>query len=156
MARNPHASYESNDHQRMPVIPIVNNLTTTNPGYALDARQGKELNDAINAWHPSTYTSLASGSKNVTTSFAYVGLSFTLQYRSAVRAMMSYNNASPKRLGIADSASTFNQNTAFMHGVGAEQGFIVVNGILPPGTYYVWGAGYSSGANNIFVYGMRI
>lgn len=47
MARNPHASYEASDHQRMPIIPIANNLTTTVSGYALDARQGKVLNDKI-------------------------------------------------------------------------------------------------------------
>lgn len=135
---------------------VVNNLTTTFSGYALDARQGKTLNDAIDAWHPSAYTALASGSKNVTATFAYTGLTFTLQHRAAVYAMMSYNQASPKRLGIANSASTFNQNTAFAHGAGAEQGFIVINGILPPGTYYVWGAGYTAGENNIFVYGIRM
>lgn len=43
MARNPHASYEASDHQRMPIIPIANNLTTTTPGYALDATQGRYL-----------------------------------------------------------------------------------------------------------------
>lgn len=48
MARNPHASYEASDHQRMPIIPIANNLTTTSAGYALDARQGKALNDKFN------------------------------------------------------------------------------------------------------------
>lgn len=47
MARNPHASYEASDHQRMPIIPIANNLTTTVSGYALDARQGKALNDKM-------------------------------------------------------------------------------------------------------------
>ena len=52
MARNPHASYEASDHQRMPIIPkftdyIANNLTTTVAGYALDARQGKTLDDKI-------------------------------------------------------------------------------------------------------------
>ena len=47
MARNPHASYEPSDHQRTPIIPIANNVTTTASGYVLDARQGKVLNDKI-------------------------------------------------------------------------------------------------------------
>ena len=71
MARNPHASYESNDHQRMPVIPIVNNLTTTNPGYALDARQGKALNDTFKSTAmfeklTVTVTTSATGNANIT------------------------------------------------------------------------------------------
>ena len=71
MARNPHASYESNDHQRMPVIPIVNNLTTTNPGYALDARQGKALNDTFKSTAmfeklTITVTTSATGNANIT------------------------------------------------------------------------------------------
>ena len=57
MARNPHASYEASDHQRMPIIPIANNLTTTVSGYALDARQGKALSDALSDYSLSTSSS---------------------------------------------------------------------------------------------------
>ena len=67
MARNPHASYEASDHQRMPIIPkftdyIANNLTTTVAGFALDARQGKILND--------TKLNIANVVNNLTTTVA--------------------------------------------------------------------------------------
>ena len=61
MARNPHASYEASDHQRMPILPIVNNLITTDPGYALDARQGKVLYDKINQVGGALYQYYTSG-----------------------------------------------------------------------------------------------
>jgi len=56
MARNPHASYEASDHQRIPIIPIVNNVTTTSAGFALDARQGKALDDKITTINNSLIT----------------------------------------------------------------------------------------------------
>lgn len=67
MARNPHASYEASDHQRMPIIPkftdyIANNLTTTVAGFALDARQGKILNE--------TKLNIANVVNNLTTTVA--------------------------------------------------------------------------------------
>ena len=36
---------------------VVNNLTTTNAGYVLDARQGKALNDSLSAFLPNAWTS---------------------------------------------------------------------------------------------------
>lgn len=82
MARNPHASYEASDHQRMPIIPIANNVTTTTPGYALDARQGKALNDKIDNTFPSYYCEAyysASPGANVTVTDV---LKFNLTYNN--------------------------------------------------------------------------
>ena len=45
------------DASKLDAENVVNNLTTTSSGYALDARQGKALNDALNGLIKNTYIS---------------------------------------------------------------------------------------------------
>lgn len=96
---------------------VVNNLTTTASGYALDARQGKALNDALENIIPSVIVDeeirIQNTSKNYTV--PYHGL-----YLMFARTNASTNTAQPK-LKIEDASGVAAEN------VGAAGGSVMIH-----------------------------
>lgn len=96
---------------------VVNNLTTTSSGYALDARQGKALNDALDNIIPSVIVDeeirIQNTSKNYTV--PYHGL-----YLMLARTNASTNTAQPS-LKIEDASGVTAEN------VGAAGGAVMIH-----------------------------
>lgn len=91
---------------------VVNNLTTTNPGYVLDARQGKILDDKIaNLTSVSSYifTAVTVGGAGLTnlvnTDFLAAGTYYV------VVSMMLGGTAAPTTGGIIDDIALYVENT---------------------------------------------
>ena len=148
MARNPHASYEASDHQRMPIIPIANNLTTTVSGYALDARQGKALNDMLGVTSNSspTYAAVASGITIHAMQCAKFGhlLLVTLQF--SLSAAVAHNTqlftlsgyGNPVVGGTISILTSNTDQSAHIRPSATGQASIIfgANGTIPAGNYY--------------------
>lgn len=88
---------------------VVNNLTTTSSGYALDARQGKTLNDVINAFK-ADYALVAGGSSDhpkIEFSISSGGSLVILMYVNYISATNNYG----KRLVCTPTALRYESIT---------------------------------------------
>lgn len=80
---------------------VVNNLTTTSSGYALDARQGKTLNDKLTAWvTPNTVSSRNDNVSNSGTMQSLLGRAISASGLYLIQGYMNYNSARPVEMWI--------------------------------------------------------
>ena len=95
-----------------------------------------------------TYTTLVSDRFTYTSTASYK-TSFTLTKPSSVVATQNYNNTAPTWLAICTSSSS-SVLANVLACTNANNGqSIVLNAILPAGTFYLWGAANSAaGAGN--------
>lgn len=102
---------------KLNVANVVNNLTTTASGYALDARQGKALNDILENITPSVIVDEEIRIQNTSKSFTvpYHGL-----YLMFARTNASTNTAQPS-LKIEDASGVAAEN------VGAAGGAVMIH-----------------------------
>lgn len=138
---------------------LANNLTTTTPGKALDARQGRVLNENLaNKFAWNTY--LSESNVSVGNTYASTGKSFTLSKPAIVQVVMSYGTGRPLAIGLKGSESAGSGSIAITSVYGndiSDTSGLTVTALLTAGTYYVWARTASaSGSTNLTVQGMTI
>lgn len=86
---------------KLNVANVVNNLTTTSSGYALDARQGKAINDKLTAWvTPNTVSSRNDNISNTSTMQLLLGRAISVSGLYLIQGYMNYSSARPLEMWI--------------------------------------------------------